>query len=623
MTVLLGQLLDGAGDPIPGKPVTVHAEAGRNEPFRRVKVAHAVSDAEGNLAWVLPPQLSTASPSQRYVVSGLETGRLVLIEVPRNATTVTVAGTRVGTLSSSTPYPFPDPTPDPDEDVVFTAELEAALGTLDSRYVRTPQAVPPALHAPMAHRASGLYYPATNGNYNFPARETTLGGEFDWFHRFITLDSSAAAHTQFASAAADGKKIYLSWGPYKTVGTSYATLLAGGYNAKIDEWLDYLATLDTEIVIRWAWEFNGTFTRSHPAYVGTDKAVCADAAQWIAGWRYLVNRVRARTDLAQKVRFFWCANGNDVGAIPLEDFWPGADYVDIVGYDSYNSLNGVYMTPEQTLRGKTNSAQADCYDRVTALHPTAEVWVGETGCVDPGDPLDTGPTVSTGHPKGQWYRDLFELAGLPRLTTICWFDSTGTRNWVIDSSTESLAGFKDGYASRRTPQASAQALLQGMKAVNYDALLCTNTGTVFTAGVIYLAKIVLAKPDWINGIAYTVGVAGATLTAGQNFVALIDSSGTRVGVSADQSANFAAASLGTGKVAALTAPVFCPAGVYYVAFLANGTTPPAIGRAATGSPFQLNASRFLSILTGQTTVPPSLTLASAAPAALPLWVGLT
>lgn len=185
-----------------------------------------------------------------------------------------------------------------------------------------------------------------------------------------------------------------------------------------------------------------------------------NAAQYIAAYRYTVDAVRARaaaTGRPNNVKWFWCANQADTGTnggVPLEQFYPGNSYADYVGYDSYNTLNGGYMTPLQTLQGHTNNAQADAYARVTALHPTAPVWVGETGCVDLGDPKDTSNNAA-GHSKAQWYTDLFalDLSAIPRLGAAVFFDTNGSRNWVHDSSAAAWAAFTS--PSTGFPQGSA------------------------------------------------------------------------------------------------------------------------------------------------------------------------
>jgi hypothetical protein len=81
-------------------------------------------------------------------------------------------------------------------------------------------------------------------------------------------------------------------------------------------------------VIRLAHEMNGTWS---PYFVGY---TAAERRLWAAYWR--------RTALAMRsvpgadFTFDWCVNAA-VLPLPLEEYWPGDDVVDIVGIDAYDS----------------------------------------------------------------------------------------------------------------------------------------------------------------------------------------------------------------------------------------------------------------------------------------------
>lgn len=74
-----------------------------------------------------------------------------------------------------------------------------------------------------------------------------------------------------------------------------------------------------------------------------------NAAQFRQAWQYMVSKVATRassTGKTNNVKWYFCANQNDApgDSVPMESFYPGDSYVDIVGYDSYNTLNGKYLT---------------------------------------------------------------------------------------------------------------------------------------------------------------------------------------------------------------------------------------------------------------------------------------
>lgn len=168
---------------------------------------------------------------------------------------------------------------------------------------------------------------------------------------------------------------------------------------------------------------------------------------------------------------------------------------------------------------------------------------------------------------------------------------------------------------------------QGLKAWTTSSHYASGANIPGTAGVLTLARFIVRNSFTASNIIYDVGTAGATLTAGQNFVGIYNSSGTRVAVSADQSTNFATAN--TLITAAMTSPPVLAAGSYWVAILWNGTTGPTIFRANNTSSRALNAGTTAAtsvsgtILTGQTSLPASFTPASITPQIPYFWFAIS
>ena len=299
-------------------------------------------------------------------------------------------------------------------------------------------------------RRFGCYFPTANNVYNFDTVERQVGRPFDVYSTFISFDSTPTGHSEIQTAAARGHDILLAWQPSRTVGLYFQDILNGKYNPHIDAWLTFLGALPTVVYVRFAHEMNGDYAAWNPSRSSSPVGShCTSPAQFVQVWRYLVNRQRTGR-LAANIRWFFCPNGADVPSkspYTMESFYPGDSYVDVIGYDSYNSLNGHWMTPMETLSGKTYTAAPDAYTRVASLHPTAEVWIGETGCVDANDPKDVRPPIYDGHSKAQWWNDFFlPRKGLPRLSAVCFFDHSGTRNWRFDSSADALASFRRNFA---------------------------------------------------------------------------------------------------------------------------------------------------------------------------------
>ena len=147
-------------------------------------------------------------------------------------------------------------------------------------------------------------------------------------------------------------------------------------------------------------------------------------------------------------------------------------------------------------------------------------------------------------------------------------------------------------------------------------------------GVIQLAAVILRTAKTITNVLLGLAVVGTTLTSGQNFAGLYNSSGTQVGVTVDQTAVWASTGL---KTMPLTAPYAAAAGTYWVAFVVNAAAACqfARGSAVGGAGTLLNAgltastARFATTGTVQTSLPGSITPASSALGAMSWWAGLS
>lgn len=136
-----------------------------------------------------------------------------------------------------------------------------------------------------------------------------------------------------------------------------------------------------------------------------------------------------------------------------------------------------------------------------------------------------------------------------------------------------------------------------------------------TTGVLNLTRVQIRRPVTITNLVTSVAVAGVTLTAGQNFAALYDSAGNRVGVTADQTAAWGSAG---NKTMALTATYAAATGFYWVALLSNGTTAPQFMRTPTSTSGLNNLGATVSTAfsgtfgAAQTTAPATITPGSIA-----------
>lgn len=147
----------------------------------------------------------------------------------------------------------------------------------------------------------------------------------------------------------------------------------------------------------------------------------------------------------------------------------------------------------------------------------------------------------------------------------------------------------------------------------YDPQLTGGTSAQL-AGDVVLSGMLLRRSRALSTLYWVNAVAGATPTAGQNFVGLFDSSGNLL-----QSVNIDAqvtATAGTLIAQAITSTV-CAAGRYYVGLLFNATTIPGLlkGSGAFAATNNVGLSvpslRTMKVATAATALPSPAVLAGA------------
>ncbi|MDB5175439.1 MAG: hypothetical protein JWM81_297 [Candidatus Saccharibacteria bacterium] len=353
----------------------------------------------------------------------------------------------------------------------------------------------------MVDRKHGAFYPATtvtNGSYayNFDYLESTVGRKFDIYSTFIDLGSdypgnptppsTRKQHSDIAAAAAAGHDILIAMatsykyvqctdGKYYPVYATGADIQAGMFDSQFTSIFTWLLSLGVNVTVRFMWEANlgpnisayypgvtsyastGTpaVPTSSPLKVMTSSGLSpiTSPADYKQTWQYVTTLLRGLPNASSRLKMFYCPGCNDGSAAQaagntLSAMLPDPAYVDYIGYDTYNEIGSTWHSALDTLRGprESDSTNLWAYDLLTSLNSTADVWIGEINCMDQNDSKDTSHTA-VGHSKAQWYADLFNLTTeLPRLTTINWFDSPGTRmTWPFNSSSAALSAFSAGF----------------------------------------------------------------------------------------------------------------------------------------------------------------------------------
>jgi len=224
---------------------------------------------------------------------------------------------------------------------------------------------------------------------------------------------------------------------------------------------------------------------------------------------------------------------------------------------------------------------------------------------------------------------VYEDAGGNTSTLFARNEMYGFTPVTVTSGTGPSAG---GIVDVSVPYQTDNPSRHGYVEWNYDPMsITTSGGAAMTSGSVHLLKITAATGGTVNNIIIIIGSGTASLTSGQNFAGIYDSTGARIAVTADQTAAWSVTASSAQVITmALTASATLQAGRdYFVALLANGTTPPLLsvggGNSVTASNSGLaNAVRRFSVNGTGTSLPTSLTLTSnTSTNARPFWVALS
>ncbi|AWN05305.1 minor tail protein [Streptomyces phage Ibantik] len=367
---------------------------------------------------------------------------------------------------------------------------------------------------------------------------------------------------------------------------------------------------------------------------------CQVIGSWSSGFK-LIN---CANTLVTHSRAEWCGNygfhitggwGN----------WPGSGSMTLTGcstdrngWDGVRvdaSGNGAFLIQGLMTRrdGRNGGAGGGGYAGLRLSNQAPVVVTGHQNYVgsDDGGTANTSPDygVSISGARDVQYTGGY-LHGL--LGTIN-DDGTNTRV-IIGPNTSGVVG--NNYAEDRKPITAQVGPVQltdlaavgralglahpgdhGLKAWAYDPVMATGTLGV-TGGVVYLSAMYIPVKTSVSKILWHCSSAASGVTAGSNFVGLYTSAGVRlasVGIDGDVTSTGA-------KQTTIPATALEP-GMYWVGFVFNATTPPAMARTTGIASFTalVNANlsgaslRFASQLTGQTTLPANLTPGNNNPAA--------
>jgi len=273
-------------------------------------------------------------------------------------------------------------------------------------------------------------YPITAGQISNVTRETGLTPELVvFFQQWPERPAAGGFPAESLDAiAAAGAEPVLTWEPMfyrqadgaETMIDSEA-IVRGDYDPYIDAFARAAATWGRPIIIRFAHEMN--ISRYH--WGSTAEAYGpASPARYQAMWRHVVDRFRA----AGASNVLWAFSPNCASVPAAGNAWntasayyPGDDYVDILGMDGYNWGNT--QTPERN--GWRSSWRT--------FESTFDSLRGELRGLAPAKPLYVFETASasTGGDKRTWLAEMAATSRVWNLDGVVWFEASKEVDWRI------------------------------------------------------------------------------------------------------------------------------------------------------------------------------------------------
>jgi mannan endo-1,4-beta-mannosidase len=274
-------------------------------------------------------------------------------------------------------------------------------------------------------------FPIWDTNKTLTKAESALRQPIDTVMWYQWWDAGALSGgkraTRFQSkwvAAAGKREVLIKWEPWKPgkkiIQPNFAlrTITAGTHDTYLRAWAAGIRSHGQTIHLCPMPEMNG-FWNQWSVPIGKH-----EPADFIAAWRH-IHDLFAREGAAN-VRWVWAPNAGDMPPeYPMESFYPGHDYVDVLGLSVYNWGT---TRPWSTWQSCEEVLQP-YYDRLCKLGDQP-VWIAEMGC------------APIGGDKVAWVRDtLAYLPGLERLETVIWFNMKKETDWRI-----TVPGVKELFA---------------------------------------------------------------------------------------------------------------------------------------------------------------------------------
>lgn len=229
-----------------------------------------------------------------------------------------------------------------------------------------------------------------------------------------------------SSINAIGAKPCITWEPMKIVGDkekviSYEEIINGSYDEYLNSFAKKVTEWNKPLYIRFAHEMN--IVRYH---WGTEAAGYGPRSpeNYVKMFRYVVNFFKER----QINNIFWifCPNVHSIPDEPwnqVSHYYPGDDYVDILGMDGYNWDISPELAKEKNISWTSpwhsfEELFKPLFTELKKIAPNKPIIVFETATVDRGKQT-----------KSRWIHEAIKTAKSWGIEGIVWFHANKEEDW--------------------------------------------------------------------------------------------------------------------------------------------------------------------------------------------------
>lgn len=253
----------------------------------------------------------------------------------------------------------------------------------------------------------------------------TVGRNPDIVMDYSNVTDPLLTQREISNLQARGETPLVTWqlfqSGYSGPTISLDDLAAGNYDSYLHKAAALAKTLPFEVMIRFGHEMNGDWY-----------GWSGNPTGYVNAWRHVVSVFRQ--DGATNVKWVWSPNVDYNGSYPFASYFPGDSWVDYVALDGYNwGTAGQGPNRWESLQ----EVFASSYAKITQLSSKPVIFA------------ETSSSEAGGN-KADWIREGFLKTipqKFPRVAAVLWFDRDAEEDWRINTSSASLAAYREVVAS--------------------------------------------------------------------------------------------------------------------------------------------------------------------------------